>query len=424
MNPANLHTFRLLILLLLLAGCIQRSDVRGPAIDQDLHKDSFQKQDKEEIKQVPEEAIPSRFEEFSAAGQKVSEPSPDLTAPGAEYYIPVREPAKTSPIRSKLESLGDPGTSSSPGFKTTDFDANDFFRNGRIANGVYLTIIIDNDIFDYTDYYYTSGLSIELFHPAISASPLSHLLPGIKGSVNYYSISLTQNMYTPRELEIDSVLTGDRPFASYLTLSHNKYSLNPSKRTRLESRIDIGVIGPNSLGQAAQDVIHTNEPVGWVNQVANDFVLNYAIRYEKGFFRERNFEMAFFGGGQVGTLYDNMTGGLFLQIGKINGRYESLFQTTPRQPDFLRRIRYYVNLNLENKLVIYDATLQGGMFNPNSVYTLPDDMIQRYVFTGKLGFGFGLGPLSLEAEQVFLSPEFDGGRHHFWFRIKSTVHIN
>jgi hypothetical protein len=134
--------------------------------------------------------------------------------------------------------------------------------------------------------------------------------------------------------------------------------------------------------------------------------------------------MAWFSGAQAGTLYDNITGGVFLQIGKINGRYESLFQTTPRQPDFLKRIRYYLNLNLENKLVIYDATLQGGMFNQNSIYAVPNDNVQRYVFTSRLGFGFGLGPLSLEAEQVFLTPEFDGGKRHFWFRIKSTVHFN
>jgi hypothetical protein len=88
------------------------------------------------------------------------------------------------------------------------------------------------------------------------------------------------------------------------------------------------------------------------------------------------------------------------------------------------RVHYYFNLRLENKLVLYDATLQGGLFNKHSIYTISDDNINRYVFTGKLGAAIGYGRFSLEAEQVFLTPEFHGGLYHLWFRLKLISRLN
>lgn len=424
MNLFQLHTPRLFILILILAGCMQRSDVRERSSGEIVQNIPPKKATNIISQKNLDNQIPARFGDNLEIHRVLPEPSHSLPVTEYEYYIPVKEPSKAPLIQSDSLWEYDIATNPVKDDRFRSFNTDGFFRNGRVNNGIYLTIIIDNDLFDYTDYYYTSGQTLEFFHPAISASPISYLLPGTKGSINYHSISLTQNMYTPRELEKYSVQLGDRPFASYLILSHNKYSLQPLKRMRLESRLDLGVIGPKALGQVAQDIFHSNEPVGWVNQISNDFVLNYGIKYEKGFYRNRGFEMAWFGAGQAGTLFDNITGGLFLQIGKTNGRYESLFQTTPRQSKYLKRLRYYANLNLENKLVFYDATLQGGIFSPNDVYTIPVEMVQRYVFTGKFGFGLGLGPFTLEAEQVFLTPEFEGGRHHFWFRIKSSVLFN
>jgi hypothetical protein len=297
------------------------------------------------------------------------------------------------------------------------------FIAGRTSQGVFFTAIFDNDIFDYTDYYYTNGISLELYHPAISASPISRILPGLKNSLNYYGLALVQNMYTPRKLEELSVRVGDRPFAAYLTIGHQRISLSADSHRKLQSEFVLGIIGPASLGNVAQDIIHTNTPVGWVNQVKNDFVVNYSLRFDQGVYSGNSVEIAVFAGGQAGTLYDNIMAGLFLQIGKANNRYESIFQTTGHQKQFKSRVRYYFALDVKNKLIVYDATMQGGMFNKESVYKLSGSQVNHYVFIGTASVGLGLGRYSLEAEQVFLTPEFDGGRKHLWFRIKSIISI-
>jgi hypothetical protein len=153
-------------------------------------------------------------------------------------------------------------------------------------------------------------------------------------------------------------------------------------------------------------------------------VVNYSIRFDQGVYSGNGIEIAVFGGGQAGTLYDNMSAGLFLQIGKFNNRYESIFQTTGHQETFKHRIRYYFSLDVKNKIVFYDATMQGGMFNRESVYTFKGSQVDHFVFTGTASVGIGLGRYSLEAEQVFLTPEFDGGRKHLWFRIRNIILIN
>lgn len=284
--------------------------------------------------------------------------------------------------------------------------------------------VFDNDIFDYTDYYYTSGIILELFHPVIGASPFAKLLPGLKNSLNFYSVNLVQNLYTPLKLEDLQPRLGDRPFASYLTLGHQRISLSADGHRRLQSEFTLGVIGTASLGGLSQDLIHTHTPVGWVNQVENDMVVNYNLRFDQGLYSGNGIEAAVIAGGQAGTLYDNIMAGVYLQVGKANNRYSSVFQTTGRQKPFKKRIRYYFALDLKNKLVFYDATLQGGMLNQESAYKLDASQVNRYVFTGTACFGLGLGRYSLEAEQVFLTPEFAGGKHHLWFRIKNIIYLN
>lgn len=351
----------------------------------------------------------------------------DSDSPGeAPYYDPVQVPGINLlrfPAPGHLQKLNAPKMQRMA--KRPDYyQGSNFFRGGSTAQQAYFSCIFDNDLFDYTDYYYTSGITFELFHPSLRVSPLYSLLPGLKGSINFYSLSLVQNMYTPRKLNFTDILMGDRPFASYLTLGHRKYALAPGAKRRIESEFTLGVIGPASMGSKSQDLIHTEEPVGWMHQVKNDLVMNYTLRFEQGLISHGNLDISIFAGGQAGTLYDNLQSGVIIQTGRSNGRFESLFLTTDPGQRFNKRIRYFFNLEAQNKLVLYDATLQGGTFNRDGYYKLDSDQVKRYVFTGKAGVGIGLGRYSLEAEQVFLSSEFVGGRHHFWFRIRNIFYLN
>lgn len=411
--------FLLSVSLLLIAGCSE---------NEPLHNNNNNSNNNNINKTYPvqNQLLNSRFDAKSDSDQKGITDQKTGSEDDFQYYRPTEQINKKVLIPADIDNDINRNTIEIKAVevRSLKFRSPFLFKTAKISPEVFFTAVFDNDIFDYTDYYYTNGISLELYHPAINASPICRILPGLKNSLNYYGLVLIQNMYTPRKLEELEVRVGDRPFAAYLTISHQRISLSANSHRRLQSELALGTIGPASLGGVAQDMIHTNTPVGWVHQVKNDVVVNYNIRFDQGVYSGNGIEVAITAGGQAGTLYDNVMGGMYLQIGKANDRYGSLFQTTSHQKTFKGRIRYYFSLDAKTKLVMYDATLQGGMFNRESVYSLSAGQVKHCVFTGTASFGIGLGRYSLEAEQVFLTPEFDGGRHHLWFRIKNIFYLN
>ena len=72
------------------------------------------------------------------------------------------------------------------------------------------------------------------------------------------------------------------------------------------------------------------------------------------------------------------------------------------------------------KLVGYNATLQGGLFNEKSVYTISDDRITRVVFDGMAGLVLTYKRIGLECSKFYLSKEFLQGVEHHWGRCVIT----
>ena len=318
--------FILSIFLLLVAGCSENETFHNNndnSNGNDNNNDNF----KNQSHPTQNKPVKSRFVSESDDDQNGITDQKTVSDKNFEYYRQGTKIDRKDLIpadvdndinRNKIEIRGISSRSLIPLTSSELFTA-------RISPEVFFTAVFDNDIFDYTDYYYTNGISLELYHPAISTSPICRILPGLRNSLNYYGLILIQNMYTPLKLEELNVRVGDRPFAAYLTISHQRISLSADRRRKLQSELMLGAIGPASLGGVAQDMIHTNTPVGWVNQVKNDVVLNYSIRFDQGVYSGKRIEVAVIAGGQAGTLYDNIMTGLYFQIGKTTDRYGSLF---------------------------------------------------------------------------------------------------
>jgi hypothetical protein len=192
----------------------------------------------------------------------------------------------------------------------------------------------------------------------------------------------------------------------------------------------VGIIGPNSYGEWVQRSFHTsvptnNEPLGWEYQVENDLVLNYSVSLEKGIFNRRHFDLIAVATGAAGTLYTNMSGGVQWRTGWFNPYFANLGISKKQTliDAGMRRIQCYFFLKGSGKLVGYDATLQGGMINKTSSYTLPADEISRIVFRSSGGFAFSYNGIRIDLEQFILSPEFDNGLWHKWVHIGLTFSL-
>ncbi len=295
----------------------------------------------------------------------------------------------------------------------------------------YLKVDFDNDILDYTDRFYTNGIKIEIISPGLQMNPLSRLMIPYWGSgTNYYGVSLVQNMFTPSTTKKGGILYGDRPYAAYLYVGSFKITNDPEHNFRQTSELDAGIVGPNSYGEWVQRSFHNavptnNEPLGWEYQVKNDLVLNYSITFEKGVFNWKHADLLLSSAGNLGTLYTNVSAGAELRTGRINPYFANLGVAKKQvlEDAGLNKIQFFFFVKGTGKLVGYDATLQGGLFNTSSAYILAADEISRMVFEGSGGVTFSCNGISLDVEQFILSPEFHNGWWHKWVHLALTFSL-
>ena len=294
-----------------------------------------------------------------------------------------------------------------------------------------IRINFDNDILDNTDRYYTNGIRFDFISPFLKQSPLSWLMVPYWGKgVNYYGVSIGQNMYTPFTTKTGGIHPGDRPYAAYLFIGGFKISNDPGKKFRQTSEVDLGVIGPSSYGDFVQKSFHNsvptnNEPLGWEYQIQDDLVLNYNLTYEKGIVSNRRMELNLNGVGALGTLYTNMGGGFQFRAGLMNPYFDSFGYSGMKvnKAKGYSKFQAFVFVTSLGKLVGYDATLQGGMFNKSSIYTLNSRELSLFTYQGTLGITLSYAGFRLDLEQFLLSPEFHGCAWHKWMHIGVTFGI-
>jgi lipid A 3-O-deacylase len=300
-----------------------------------------------------------------------------------------------------------------------------------LSRETFLKISFDNDILDYTDRFYTNGIRFDLINPVFQQFPLTKLMiPYWRSGINYYGISLVQNMYTPSTTKVEGILFGDRPYAAYLYFGTFKITNDPVKRFRQTSELDIGVIGSYSFGEYIQKSFHNevptnSSPLGWEYQIKNDLVLNYQLTYEKGIYNRRYIDINLNGTGSLGTLYTNISGGFLFRTGLQNPYFVNLGQAKRKtnKENKLRNTQLVFFITSRAKLIGYDATLQGGFFNKSSEYTISSNNISRVVFQGSAGITVVYSGVRLDIEQFLLSPEFQDGWWHKWVHLAFTFSL-
>ena len=290
----------------------------------------------------------------------------------------------------------------------------------------YVYIQFDNDIFDYTDRFYTSGMRVQVIGPGLRHNPLNHLMvPYWHSCINYYGIEIVQNIYTPSTTLRGGILNGDRPYAGTLYFATRKVSNDALRKVRQSSELQEGILGPSSLAGALQISFHTstpqnNEPLGWEYQIRNDVLLNYSLTLEKGILSSRNLEINLNSTGILGTVQTHVSGGAYLRTGWFNPYFDQLF-FSKRALNIQRNhknLQGYFFISLKGRFIAYDATLQGGLFNRSSPYTIPAPEIKRIVMEGSAGIVFSYGGIQIKGEQFLLSPEFENGWWHKWLSIQ------
>ena len=280
----------------------------------------------------------------------------------------------------------------------------------------------DNDFFsrNRTDYYYTQGYSFEVAHPIFKRNPLSRILLRYQDKPGAYGLALEHFGFTPTSIKSNEILVGDRPFAGVIMLKSYSISVDTAKQQRLSSVLSLGMVGPAAFAGQMQTAIHRwsgdPEPHGWQYQIRNDVVVNYELNHEKQLLAVTDF-LSVNTNAQVrlGTLSDKVQAGLTLSLGYSDSAFD--LPNKPRKKD----LQIYVYSQPLGSLVAYDATLQGGLFNRSSPYTLTAGEINRFTFQHNYGVVLKVRKLYAEYYRTYLSREFKSGRTHVWGGVKLGI---
>jgi hypothetical protein len=197
-------------------------------------------------------------------------------------------------------------------------------------------------------------------------------------------------------------------------------AVDSAKQRRLSSSFSVGVLGTAAGGEWMQvnihKALHNIQPYGWDNQIHDDVILNYEVEDECQLFARKGLLLSSYATIRAGTLSDKASAGVTLML----GRFSSPFQTSELMKKKFRLYSYDQPLI---SAVGYDATLQGGVFNHTSPYTISASDITRITFQNNFGFVATIGKLNLSYYQSYLTKEFRTEMFHRWGGVSIGVEL-
>ena len=288
-----------------------------------------------------------------------------------------------------------------------------------IESESYFRFHYDNDFFAATDENYTQGYNFEFVSPVFEKNPLNAIFFTSEEFATIYGLSLEHIGFTPNRYELPEIQFGDRPFAAAIMLKSFAVSIHPKKKLRWHSSLSFGLIGPGAFGEEMQTGIHewtgNKEPLGWRHQIENDVVLNYNFGIEKQIINMGNlFAVQAQSNLQIGTLFTNISAGANMMVGKFNNPFTSEAKN--------KRFQFYAYAQPIVRFIGYDATLQGGLINVDSPYTISSGEVERATAQFNFGIIIQTKTLYFEYSRSGISREFEAGATANWggFRLGFT----
>ena len=271
----------------------------------------------------------------------------------------------------------------------------------------YWRLAYDNDFFTATDRYFTQGIVLEVVSPALRRVPLMRVLVTPARSAVRYGVAYEDDGYTASDLKASQILVDDHPYAGTKQLRLFSIAIDTTRARRVTSALTLGIIGQGAGGAEIQTFIHRHTgntiPLGWHNQIRNDAIVNYEASVERPLMQRAGLLITGFGMGRVGTYNTAATLGSTLMLGRVGSPFTSL---TGRSRQF------YLYAKPQLNLVGYDATLEGGLFNRSSPYTISAGALSRVVYRHQVGAVYRSGNTYLEYYRSVGTREFQGGRAH------------
>jgi hypothetical protein len=283
-----------------------------------------------------------------------------------------------------------------------------------------VSFVLENDLFYNLDRHYTNGVEAAWTSGkaapawALGAAAWVPLFPEERLVRTVYRVG--QAMFTPDDIEVADPPPGARPYAGWLYASIGLIA--ESERRLDQLQLTAGVIGPLSLAEPSQKLVHritgAAQPRGWDTQLKNEpgLVVSYQ-RSWRSFLSER---VAGFGvdvtphvGGALGNVYTFADAGLTVRLGRHLPRDYGPPRIEPGVPGsgfFVpaeRWFGWYLFAGVSGRAVARNIFLDGNTWQDSR-------SVDRELFVGDLQFGLAatLGDARLTYTHVLRTREFDG----------------
>lgn len=290
-----------------------------------------------------------------------------------------------------------------------------------------LTLYWENDFFIGTDHDYTNGLKLTWGTsfgemktanlPAWSYQVLK-ILPfvNVSGGKRALSLSIGQDIYTPKDTGSVMLIKDDRPYAGYTYLAAGFHALKENRKDTWEIRL--GIVGPAALAEDTQNAVHNlirSDPAqGWDNQLNNEVTFDAIFEskwrlWSSKFNSNFGFDLIPHLGGSVGTVNVYLNAGAELRMGwelpsdfgscPIRGGCEI---SSPFSKDRMQNSSFHLFFSTDGKVVVHDIFLDGNNFSDShSVSKKP------LVAELMCGIAWQLDRIKITYSLIFRSEQFD-----------------
>ncbi len=277
-----------------------------------------------------------------------------------------------------------------------------------------LTLISENDnyTFRYKDRYYTNGFMIRY------SRALDKTTATIRKKV--FTAEAGQLIFNPYRNNVTFARTLDRPYTGLLYIQGGVAYFS-SKGHMWRWQVQGGVVGAAALGEQVQRWHHKNfglpYPYGWETQLPSGFGLNlHGAYYHRLLPTHQDRWIQLYAGGELaaGNLLTQAGSSLLVKLGVLeksdrSNWWEARLQSSG-QAGLEKKWEWFVYLQPRIAYQVYNATVQGSLFNKNSeVYTTG---IQPYVFSQQCGMVFSKDRYTVQAGFTYQTREARTMRTH------------
>lgn len=189
------------------------------------------------------------------------------------------------------------------------------------------------------------------------------------------SYSLQQAMFTPTDIEEESLIIDDRPYVGALLWQVKLRQFNEGVATSLT--FDFGVVGPIALAEeiqaATHDIISATEANGWDNQINNEPVLRIGSEYLQRLIvlplsDNITVDTSIYMQAGIGNLSSDLGAALIFRLGTSLGDTFAMVNSTasysanPYTLISSQIFNWQVFLSFNGRYVFNDITLDGNTF--------------------------------------------------------------